>query len=68
MSLLDILETKEDKKADKQEERKLKPKPKQNIPEGGTEWGYDLYPERRGNKPNPGVTDVLFKGKGAESR
>lgn len=22
-----------------------------NTPEGGTEWGYDLYPERRGTKP-----------------
>ncbi|KAK5642232.1 hypothetical protein RI129_008399 [Pyrocoelia pectoralis] len=38
-----------------------------NIPEGGSQWGYDLYPERRGDKPKLGVTDVLFKGKGTES-
>ncbi|KAF5304087.1 hypothetical protein FQA39_LY01872, partial [Lamprigera yunnana] len=30
-------------------------------------WGYDLYPERKGTKPNPGITDILFKGKGTES-
>lgn len=32
-----------------------------------SQWGYDLYPERRGQKREIGVTDVLFKLKGTES-
>ncbi|KAJ9595149.1 hypothetical protein L9F63_013557, partial [Diploptera punctata] len=29
-------------------------------------WGYDLYPERRGEKYKPSWTSVLFRGEGRE--
>lgn len=35
--------------------------------EQAKQWGYDLYPERRGKNQSPSLKDVLLKGKGAES-
>lgn len=31
------------------------------------DWGYDLYPERRGEKYQPSWTKVLFRGEGKEN-
>lgn len=36
-------------------------------PEAGREWGYDLYPERRGKKESPSLSNIIFKGKGTEN-
>jgi inner membrane protease ATP23 len=30
-------------------------------------WGYDLYPERRGEKYKPSWTKVIFRGEGREN-
>jgi inner membrane protease ATP23 len=30
-------------------------------------WGYDLYPERRGEKYKPSWTKVIFRGEGKEN-
>lgn len=65
-SVEDILSDKTNT-TDKKTKPELPRDNKKNVPEAGSEWGYDLYPERRGNKPSLGVTDVLFKGKGRES-
>ena len=37
----------------------------QNIPDPA-KWGYDLYPERRGDKYKPSITGILFRGEGRE--
>lgn len=31
------------------------------------DWGYDLYPERRGEKYQPSWTKVFFRGEGKEN-
>jgi inner membrane protease ATP23 len=31
------------------------------------EWGYDLYPERRGEKYKPSWTKMIFRGEGKEN-
>ncbi|ENN73132.1 hypothetical protein HUJ04_008723 [Dendroctonus ponderosae] len=42
-------------------------KPSTSRSHGSSEWGYDLYPERRGAKPQASFTDVLLGRKGRES-
>ncbi|KAK4876565.1 hypothetical protein RN001_009071 [Aquatica leii] len=53
--------------SEKQEENNPKFSKSTKVPEGGSQWGYDLYPERRGDGLKHGITDILFKGKGQES-
>jgi inner membrane protease ATP23 len=31
------------------------------------DWGYDLYPERRGEKYKPSWTKIIFLGEGKEN-
>jgi inner membrane protease ATP23 len=31
------------------------------------DWGYDLYPERRGEKYKPSWTKIIFRGEGKEN-
>lgn len=42
------------------------PEQKSGNPEGGKEWGYDLYPERRGPR-NEASFSNLIKGRGREN-
>ncbi|XP_065160443.1 mitochondrial inner membrane protease ATP23 homolog [Atheta coriaria] len=60
--------TAETDKVNKSEETPTKSasKPHNASPEGGKEWGYDLYPERRQQK-DPSLMSNLMKGKGREN-
>jgi len=40
---------------------------KEDKPEDGKKWGYDLYPERRGDKMERSWTNVLLGKEGTES-
>lgn len=49
------------------EDNNKKTQPNEPIKkENVTQWGYDLYPERRGEKYKPGWRSILFGGEGRE--
>lgn len=43
------------------------PESQEKPPQGKKEWGYDLYPERKGESYKPSWSKVLFKGEGREN-
>lgn len=54
--------------SDKKASEEQKPeKHSTDIPDP-IEWGYDLYPERRGEKYKPTWTKILFRGEGKEQQ
>jgi inner membrane protease ATP23 len=45
----------------------LKSEHEQNEIPDPIDWGYDLYPERRGEKYKPSWTKMIFHGEGKEN-
>jgi inner membrane protease ATP23 len=45
----------------------LKSEHEKNVMSDPIDWGYDLYPERRGEKYKPSWTKMIFRGEGKEN-
>jgi inner membrane protease ATP23 len=45
----------------------VKSKSKEDDISDPVKWGYDLYPERRGEKYKPSWTKVVLRGEGKEN-
>ncbi|PSN36776.1 hypothetical protein C0J52_19397 [Blattella germanica] len=48
-------------------EVQTKPEKENKEVSDDSKWGYDLYPERRGEKYKPSWTNILFRGEGKET-
>jgi len=59
-------EEKKESKSDESDENKIASSTITDDEEAEKQWGYDLYPERRGEKYQPSWTGIVFFGEGVE--